>query len=146
VPTAIAQGVNTNPNYPNDIQTNALLYGLNVTDMYINDSSKTKIGAVGFFSSIAPLNSSANLASGTTSEDLMAIGTTGNSNLNSSLNSSAASTVDNINNYSNYTIDPPGGVTICFQSGGTNQFGLITIGGNNGDLTTSLSIQSGTCS
>lgn len=37
--------------------------------------------------------------------------------------------------------NPAGGVKICFQSGGTQQYGLITIGGdNNGKLSVSLKI------
>lgn len=39
-----------------------------------------------------------------------------------------------------YDTNPSGGVKICFSSGGTNQYGLITVGDNGGQLSVDLNI------
>jgi type II secretory pathway pseudopilin PulG len=43
----------------------------------------------------------------------------------------------------NYKPNTP--TELCFQSGGTNQFAIITIGGNSSTLTADLSVRQGTC-
>lgn len=45
----------------------------------------------------------------------------------------------------NYVKNPSGGVQLCFKSGGTNQYGLITIGNNNSQLSVDLQIMDSVC-
>ncbi|HEX8762821.1 MAG TPA: type II secretion system protein [Candidatus Saccharimonadales bacterium] len=47
-------------------------------------------------------------------------------------------------NLGSSTVNPAGGVSLCFKSGGTNQSGLITIGSNGRQLSVTLSIRNGT--
>lgn len=48
------------------------------------------------------------------------------------------------NNLGSSTVNPSGGVSLCFRSAGTNQSGLITIGSNGRQLAVTLDIKSGT--
>ena len=41
--------------------------------------------------------------------------------------------------------NPSGGVQICFKSGGTNQYGLMTVGNNNNQLSVDLKIMGTVC-
>lgn len=132
-PVAIAPTNNPPANFPNATQQNSLQFSLKAVKMFINNAERTTIGAVGFFSTLANYTSN-NLASGTTSVDLIPIPGT-------SLNASAADTVEAINSINDATAkNPAGGVIICFLSGGTSQYGVITIGSSGRQLSTKLDI------
>jgi type II secretory pathway pseudopilin PulG len=121
-----------------------LEYSLSTLWIHVTKSSvTTKIGSIGFLMEPASLNSSTKgYNSGTQSIDLVPIV---GSRLGQ-LESSAAKKIDTSLGDTNLTVDAPinpaSGVQICMVSGGTNQSGLITIGGSGGTLLASLSIRS----
>lgn len=110
--------------------TNTLHYGLNVVSM---TSNGTNIGAVAFLSTLGQF-SGGQLVSGSQSLDLIPIST-------STLNATPATTIGVINKHlATSPVNPATGVKICFASGGTNQSGLITIGGGGQQLSITLKI------
>lgn len=123
-------------NAPDDSVTSALQYGLTVSKMYYDGNEANKIGAVGFVSSLGSYDTSGQLKSGSQQLSLIAI-------RNTALNASIGSTAALINaNLPGSPVAPANGVSICFDSGTTNQSGLVTIGGGNGrQLSVTLSIK-----
>ncbi|HEV2402736.1 MAG TPA: hypothetical protein VGS08_00905 [Candidatus Saccharimonadales bacterium] len=124
--------------------TGMLEYGLHAAGMIYenNGSSPVHIGAVGFIYSLPSYDSSSGIASGTSQVDLYPI-------VNSALHQSKVAGESKINAYlenqaSQPTPNPSGGVTICFRSGTTNQYAIITIGtngnGTNNQLDVNLTI------
>ena len=129
-PTAVAPGTSSSSNFPDATVSNSLRYGLRVTKMNYYDASNTPQSIAGFvvMGSLAVLNSgTGNLVSGSQRVNIVPIpiGSPGN------LNSTPQSFVDQINGLSNSSvINPAGGIVLCFRSGGTSQYGVITIGAN----------------
>ena len=116
---------------PDAFETNLLQYGLSVSKMYYSNAAGSRvadIAAVGFTMNVSSLGD----ADGSQRVEVVAIpGTalhvskaTGVQQINdrlATIDSSAAGTL----------INPPGGVQICLNSGGTIQSGLISIGGSD---------------
>ncbi len=115
-----------------------LKYGLEIQRI---KADGVNVGAIGFLSSpnatTAPLGSGG-LVSGSLEAKLTAFG---------GLNMDSASMVTAIKNklsplpppdIPDSTVDK---ATVCFKSGGTNQYGIVTIGGTSGSLTTSVTIK-----
>lgn len=130
------------PNIPDATQTLTLKYGLTASKAYyLNGSTQTGVGAVGFFTTFAQYGGAtgSELASGSQNLNLVPVAGT---NLGQSSQSAAAemNTVTNL-----APLNPASGVVVCFQSGGTDQYGMITIGGDNRRLSTKLDIGNGTC-
>lgn len=98
------------------------------------------VGAFGFMTKFATYTSSgSNLVSGDQTVNLMPIAST-------SIGQTPATVklaVDAIDD-STAVVNPGGGVIICFESGGTDQFGVITIGSNGRQLSTKLEILNAT--
>lgn len=124
-----------------DISSSAILHsGLTTLEMYylnIAGTVKTNVSSVAFVKSLAPTGGSG-IVSGSQQVQVVPI-------RNTWLNGQPAGIAEAINN--NFTISPINpvhGVNICFVSGSTNQSGLITIGGNNRDLSVQLDIKSNT--
>lgn len=136
-PTAVAPS-SSSSSVPDATQTGTLLYGLKAASMYIinADDSHTPIGAFGVFSTFA---NSGTQPTGTTSVDLIPLG--------NSLGVSQTTMVDTINTVNDATSkNPAKGIAVCFNSGGTDQHAIITIGANQGRITTNSVIDSGSCS
>jgi len=125
------------PAIPSATSTASLQNGLTTAWMrYSVGGPAQNIGTVAFTSSLAP-PSSAGVVSGAQQVNLVPIST-------SALNQTQLQSVDAINaNLATSPMNPSGGVTICFASGGTNQSGLITIGSNNRQLSVKLDIKTG---
>lgn len=109
-------------------ETKTLSYGLSV--------KSATAGAVGFISELGSLDDGGNYNSGTQPVDLMpvqgtTIGTSKSSMINA-VNSSLATSAAN----------PAGGFTVCFQSGGTSQTALMTIGSDGHDLAVKMEVKS----
>jgi len=138
MPKAIAPST-TDGSIPDQTEKKNLLYGLSVYSMTYG-TSNTPIGAVGFVNSLASY-SGGNVVSGAQSVQMIPVPGT-------SLGSAADSTATSINtNLASGPLNPTGGVKICFASGTTNQSGLVTIGGNERQLSVTLSIKGNkTCS
>jgi prepilin-type N-terminal cleavage/methylation domain-containing protein len=137
-PTAVAPGNSTNnaAGFPDASIKSELHNGLTVVSMnsVSGGGVKTPIGAVAFISSLGSYSGS-QLISGSKQIDLVAV-------KKSAINTTSDATVDAINKFlASSTVNPGGGVQICFASGGTNQSGLMTIGSNGRDLSVSLTIK-----
>lgn len=131
MPVAVAPGTVTHVSYPDASVTSELHNGLRVVSMKYNGNN---VGAVGFLSSLGQY-SGTTLLSGSQSINLVPI-------VSSTLNATPGATVDAINGHiATSPQNPSGGVQICFASGGTNQSGLITIGGNGRSLSVTLQIK-----
>lgn len=107
---------------------NALQNGLTTGKMTYTNSGTTKnIVAVAFISDLS--QNSSGLVNGAQAVNVVPIVSASGESVP---NTTQASTVASINaNVATGTINPNGGVVICFVSGTTNQYGLITIGGGN---------------
>ncbi len=119
--------------------TGKIQYGVTTTKMfYTTDGTlgtAQNIGAVAFLSSLGQYTGCTNLCSGTTNVQLYAVQAT-------SLNAGAG-TVTPVSSGLNagHLLPVPGGsVVVCLKSGGTSQYGVITIGNNNRQLSTKLDI------
>jgi prepilin-type N-terminal cleavage/methylation domain-containing protein len=140
---AVIYPVAPNPNAPNGSQTTPLQYGLTVSKMYYNGNTANTIGAVAFLSSLGQYNGT-DLVSGSQQVSMIPIRNTsiGRTNIGtaaSDLNANLASSG------TTFTTTPATEVAICFDSGTTNQSGLITIGGGSGrQLSVTLSIKGST--
>ncbi len=135
-PTAIAKTVSSPPSFPESIEKKSLQYGLKVIKMYYTTGiTNTDIASVGFFATLA---TGGNMQTGTFAVDLIPIP--------SALDSASTQIAGAINGLDNNSVkNPDGGVTICFESGGTAQHGIIKLGSNNRQLTTDLAIRNGGC-
>ena len=91
---------------------------------------KTNIGAVAFLNSLAP-------ATGTSSSQHINVIPINGTSLNTST-VSAAQAIEN--NVASSSMNVSSGVKLCFVSGGSNQSGLITIGGSGRQLSVTLKI------
>lgn len=129
--------------YPAAPQTNApdgsvkstLQYGLTVSKMYYNGNEANKIGAFALISSLGSYNGT-ELQSGSQQISLVPVLTTA---LNQSVGASAAAINSKL---PTSPVAPANGVSICFDSGSTDQSGLVTIGGGNGrQLSVTLTIK-----
>lgn len=138
-PVAMAPGSQDDPaSFPDTTDSRQLRFGLRILSMRVNGQP---IGAVGFLGSLAPYGSTAgNLVSGAQTVELVAIPGT-------NLDMSPTDMVDAINSIGTVAVtkNPASGVVLCFQSGGTNEYGKITIGSNGRQLTTSLVITTESC-
>lgn len=136
-PRAIAPST-SNPSWPNVTQIKPQQYGLTTAWMRYNNGSNQNTGAVAFVSSVSHYSS----ANGSQQVDLVPI-------TNNTLGAMPNAMAETINTrIATSPVNPSGGVTICFASAGSNQSGLVTIGGNNRQLAATLKVISGnrTCS
>jgi type II secretory pathway pseudopilin PulG len=125
---------------------NTLDSGLTVSGMWYDvGSGKVNVGIVAFVITLPGISNGALKPGAPFVQAIPVVG--------SALNTSVAQGADalngsNFNDPANSPRDPLNGTSICFASGGTNQSGLITIGGNGRPLDVSLKIISGnpTCS
>lgn len=142
-PVVIAPSTN-DPDVPDNSQTGLLQSGLTTHSMVWGAGSGTPTGAVAFSQSLAQYSDGL-IQSG--AQQLSVIPIT-NASYAMTLDMTKLEGAESINrNYVGSTADPANGVRICFASGGTNQSGLIRIGGNQGQLAVTLTIMSNkTCS
>lgn len=125
---------------PGVTSTNIVRNGVRVVSMkYVVDGTSTDIGAVAFVSGLGSFNGS-QLLSGSQQISLIPVRGSGQAP-----NTSQQAVMDAVKTQLGTSpINPNGGVQICFQSGGTKQSGLITIGGGGRELTVKLDIKSTT--
>ena len=139
-------------NYADYSTAKFLQYGL--TTLWVRSGGNT-MGAVGFLMEPGSLSSGSTTGynSGAQQIDLVPIRSTAlNQNMTQSVTGieNSGSGSGGLNDpllSTSAPINPAGGVQICFVSGGTNQSGLITIGGSGRQLLVKLDIRSNrTCS
>lgn len=131
-PTVVAPST-ASPSTPDASIKGILQYGVTTKEVYYG-SPKVNIGAIAFVSKLATYSSGA-VVSGASQVNIVPITGT-------SINASTTATAQAINaNLATSTLNPATGVSLCFVSGGSNQSGLITIGGNSRQLTVSLSVK-----
>ncbi|GAC1387775.1 MAG: hypothetical protein NVS1B7_2680 [Candidatus Saccharimonadales bacterium] len=132
MPTAIYPH-SFSPSAPDASTKSILPYGLKVLKAKFNKTNA--IGGIGFFSSFVGYNSNNNLQSGEQNTDVIPIYP---SQLGWS-NSQMIQQVDSLGS-GPLAINPLGGVTICFQSGSTSQYGVIVLSSSGGHVQTTLHI------
>ena len=123
------------PNGADTTETGRLQYGLTAVKMFYTISGADQpIGTVAFVPTLAAY-SGGNLASGAQNIELRPVSST-------TLGEPADVAVGKISvaNMPDAIKNPSGGVTICFKSGGTDQYGVITIGNSQNQLSTNLDI------
>jgi prepilin-type N-terminal cleavage/methylation domain-containing protein len=131
---------------PNNTETNTMEFGLSVSSL---KSDTTNIGSFAFISNFGSY-SGTDVKSGSSQISLLPI------KQNSKLDNPVDSEQTAIEQYLDSSvagglttaqeateINPAQGVTICLNSGGTNQSGKITVGGNGRALGTTLQIYNG---
>ena len=138
LPVVIAP-TTTDASVPDNSESRPLLGGLTTVSM-VWGASSNPIGAIGFMQSLAKYSGNT-IQSGAQSVIVIPVAGT-------SLNATSAQAATDINtNFATSAFDPADGVRICFASGGTNQSGLISIGGGGRQLSVTLDIKSNkTCS
>lgn len=150
-PKAIAPS-SAEPGLPDLTTISKLQSGLATNDntattkgMWFNHNGvDTTIGSVAFINSLASYDAGGGIKSGIQQVVVYPVG-------GSALGATQAQGADAINSldFRNPTTSPPdpsGGVYLCFASAGTDQSGLIKIGGNNRTLSVTLKIYRGkTC-
>lgn len=123
-----------------------LEYGLTAVSVSSSNPAISSIYAVGFLMELGSLNSSSagGYNSGTQPVDLVLIDNASST----SIGQSSATFVNNVDSLlltsTNYVIDPAGGVNICLASSGSNQSGMITIGGSGRQLLVQLKVYNDT--
>ena len=128
--------------------TQALEYGLTTLWIRSNKNStctaaNCSIGAIGFLMEPGDLVSSSTTgySSGAQQIDLVPLPGTGLAQSTSQAVPYIESTLSDTTLTADAPINPSNGVQLCFVSGGTNQSGLITIGGSGRQLLVTLSIK-----
>jgi hypothetical protein len=124
------------PGYPDNSSTDQLQSGLEVVRMwYNNGGADVEIGAVAFVNSLAEYGFAGEIVSGSGRVNVVAVdGTT--------LGQSRTAVVDAMNSdagdmIAGGTINPSGGVFVCFD-GGTDDYALVQIGGDKRELSVTL--------
>lgn len=110
-----------------------LLYGLTTASADYG-AAKTSIGAIAFVNSLAQY-SNGSVVSGAQQVNVIPVRQT---SLGTSVGNAAKVIEDNL---ASSPVNPSGGIRLCFVSGTTNQSGLITIGGNDRQLSVTLDIK-----
>jgi prepilin-type N-terminal cleavage/methylation domain-containing protein len=139
--------VGVSNNYINYSTARSLKYGL--TTLWVHAGANS-IGAIGFLMEPGSLNSgsTSGYSSGTQQVDIVPIRSTA---IGQTLNQAVASIQDGNSGSgglgdplltTSAPINPSSGVQICLVSGGTNQSGLITIGGTGRQLSVKLDVKS----
>ncbi|HKU19220.1 MAG TPA: prepilin-type N-terminal cleavage/methylation domain-containing protein [Candidatus Saccharimonadales bacterium] len=133
-PTAVAPST-AQPSLPDQTTVTTLQSGLTTYKMtYNNGGADIPVGAVAFVNSFASY-SGGTITSGSQQISVVPVAT-------SAINTNRTTAADAINtNLAASVVNPTSGVSICFASGGTNQSGLLTIGGNGHPLAVTLTIK-----
>jgi hypothetical protein len=123
----------TNLTLPDATSKSTLRYGLSTHEIYYG-SPKVDVGAIAFVNTLASY-SNGSIVSGSQQVNVIPInGTT--------LGATPVATAQAIDtNLASSPVNPSGGTKLCFVSGGSNQSGLITIGGSARDLSVTLSVK-----
>ena len=140
-----------NPGYPDNSSVERLQHGLTVARMWYRDELGVDrdTGAVAFVNGLANYGASGALMSGGSRVDIIAAdNSNGSARLGlSKLEMAEALNSDGGNRLVSGTLNPRGGVFICFE-GGTDSYAIVQIGGESRDLTVSLRLKNkggGTC-
>lgn len=127
-----------NTNAPNGTDTTPLQYGLKVSKMYYNGNQSLTTGVVAFLTSLGQYNGT-ELVSGSSQVSMLPIL---NTTIGEDTGTTAAKINSNIVSSANAFATPAQSVSICFDSGTTEQSGLVEIGGGNGrQLSVTLTIK-----
>ncbi len=129
--------------YPDISVDERLQNGLSVSRVwYRNGAGDIDVGAIVFANSLTQSGASGKLVSGTGRVNIIALD--GTTLSNTKLNMAEAMNSDGGNKIANGTINPTGGVFVCFASGGTQDYGIVQIGGEGRDLAITLTLKDNT--
>lgn len=123
--------------YPNNTVTEELRSGLRVVRMWYNDGGPdVDIGGIAFVKSLAAFGTSGQVVSGAGSVDVIALDGTIRHDTKLAMalkmNSGTGGRIANGN------VNPVNGIFVCFESGGTEDYGIVRIGGGNRELSVDL--------
>lgn len=138
----VANMVDAKPTVIDGSEEINLKYGLRVGRMRVIGGSN--VGAVGFFTGFGKTNASGGLESSSIRSDFMGIPGTNLSTSGAALPALIHAGPFRPTYQTNK--NPIGGIEICFESGTTNQLGVLTIGGEGRTSSTTLRIATGACS
>jgi prepilin-type N-terminal cleavage/methylation domain-containing protein len=145
VPKVIAPATGSPAGFPDITTSTVLQNGLTVANTtspvggmwYNNGAGDIRIGAVAFVPSFASYTGTT-INSTSQQVSIIAIpGTLTNTNAQTAATAINAGVIGGV-------VNPSAGVSICFDSGGTNQSGLVTIGGGAHPLSVTLKVMQGT--
>jgi prepilin-type N-terminal cleavage/methylation domain-containing protein len=129
----------SNPNVPDNSVRETLQSGTTTHSVVWGAGAGTAVGAIAFSQSMGSFGSSGVLQSGAHRVEVAAVDTT-------TLNMTSQVAAEAINsNWASSTFNPADGIRICFNSGTTDQSGLVTIGSKGRDLSVSLDVRSSPC-
>lgn len=129
----------TNADYPDNSVNATLQHGLKVVRMwYVNGGADVEIGGVAFVNSLAQY-SGGTIVSGSGQVNMIALD--GTSLAASKLEAAELMNDDSGKKISTGTLNPSGGIFICFESGTTDDYGIVKIGGDKRELAVSLIIK-----
>jgi len=126
---------------PSSTATTPLEGGLTVSGMWYDGNRSQPVAALAFVSTLGQTNG-AGILTGTQQLNIIPI-------LGTALTQNTSVTptiIHNVLSSPAATVNPPNGVQVCFASGGTDQSGLLTIGGtgtNGRQLDVTLDIKAG---
>jgi hypothetical protein len=139
-PAVVAPGITHNSvGYPDNSVSSELQNGLKPVRMwYNNGGADVEIGALAFTNSFAQF-SGGSIVSGSGQVNVIPVNGT-------ALGATTAAVVEAMNGDGNDRLtsspaNPTQGVFICFDSGGTDQYGIIRVGGERRSLSVTLSIK-----
>jgi prepilin-type N-terminal cleavage/methylation domain-containing protein len=142
-PKLLAPGTSPSSDFPDATVKTKLLYDLKpvkilYADKGHNGGAPGTAGGVAFVSSLAQYNDKNLLESGSQVINVIPL-------VGTQLGQAAPAAVDAVNLYLRdpaAIINPSDGIAVCFKSGGTDQYAVITIGSNGRQPTTKLDIYS----
>jgi type II secretory pathway pseudopilin PulG len=146
-PTVVTKS-STNANMNNLYKTDNLLFGMSAVKMVADPSSihpggsNTPVGAMGFLSEMGTLGANGGYVNGGQKIDLYAFpGTRLHLDRQDATNTEAADALDNALVSPNVIVNKP--VAICFKSGTTDQYALVTIGADARQLSVEMQPMNG---
>ncbi len=140
----VANMVDAKPTVLDNSEEISLKNGLRVGRMRVLGGSD--IGAVGFFTGFGKTNAAGGIESSALRSDFVGINGTNLSTSEAALTGIVHGATGSFRPTYNSVKNPANGIEICFESGTTNQLGVLTIGGEGRTATTTLRITNGACS
>lgn len=150
IPTAMFKATpsRTNAIPPDVFQTAALQGGIKAKYVkYVQGGAETNVAGFAFMSTLASYSVATGMINpGSLSVDIVPVK---NIMAATSPAVSPVAFADNIDDFNNIAalglpINPDGGIKICYENDGTNQYAMITLGVNR-KLTSQVEIKTGTC-
>lgn len=147
VNTKMADSYSTALITPNSPQKINLSNGIEVSKIKIDtngdgaySAAESSYGSIGFFTTLGDEDSSGQLLSGSLSIDYIGMLTSGIDSTND-IPGGAGYIQNGFRSYYAGNVNPSSGIMVCLKSNTTNDYGIITIGGEGRSATTSVRVE-----